>query len=50
MPSVGYCVGPWIDLRMASKRMLEAFETPWTVEPTLRIEGDAYAVVLVRDA
>lgn len=43
-------VGPWIDLLMASERVLEAFETPWTVESTLRSQGDAYAVVLVRDA
>ncbi|WP_336342660.1 hypothetical protein [Halalkalicoccus ordinarius] len=43
-------MGPWIDLLTAGERVLEAFETPWTVESTLRSEGDTYAVVLVRDA
>ena len=44
------CMGSWIDLLMTGERVLEAFETPWPVESTLRSESDAYAVVLVRDA
>jgi SAM-dependent methyltransferase len=42
--------GPWIDLLMASERVLRevASETSWTVEETARDGGDAYAVVLRR--
>lgn len=44
------CAGLWIDLLMASERVLRGIVdgTSWTVESTLRGESDEYAVVLRR--